>query len=148
MIFEPFLTKASTRLTIFASIFLAALTFVMVTAPARAATIIRDPDIEYSLAQLAKPILAAAGLGSNVRVLVIDDNKLNAFVVDNRHIFLHSGLILKTDNAAMLQAVIAHEAAHIANGHITRRMQNFGSARTAASLAACCGHRRGSRRQS
>ncbi|MEJ5217137.1 M48 family metalloprotease [Cognatishimia sp. D5M38] len=134
MIFEPFLTKASTRLTIFASIFLAALTFVMVTAPARAATIIRDPDIEYSLAQLAKPILAAAGLGSNVRVLVIDDNKLNAFVVDNRHIFLHSGLILKTDNAAMLQAVIAHEAAHIANGHITRRMQNFGSARTAASL--------------
>jgi predicted Zn-dependent protease len=34
----------------------------------------------------------------------------------------------------MLQAVIAHEAAHIANGHIARRMTNLGTARTAASL--------------
>jgi predicted Zn-dependent protease len=38
------------------------------------------------------------------------------------------------DNAAMLQAVIAHEAAHIANGHITRRMANLGNARTVAGL--------------
>ena len=134
MIFEPFMSKASTRLTVFVSVILAAFVFVLVTVPARAATIIRDPDIEYSLAQLAKPILAAAGLGSNVKILVIDDNKLNAFVVDNNHIFLHSGLILKTENAAMLQAVIAHEAAHIANGHITRRIQNLGSARTVAGL--------------
>lgn len=136
MIFDPFISRASTRLRLVAGIILTTLVFVTIAAPTRAATIIRDPDIEYSLAQLARPILAAAGLGSNVRVLVIDDNKLNAFVVDNNHIFLHSGLILKTDSAAMLQAVIAHEAAHIANGHITRRIQNFGSARTAAGLGA------------
>jgi predicted Zn-dependent protease len=34
----------------------------------------------------------------------------------------------------MLQAVIAHEAAHITNGHLARRMQNLQSAGTAAGL--------------
>lgn len=134
MMFVPSFIPASTRLRSFVAICLAVLLFVITMSPARAVTLIRDPDIEYSLGRLAAPILAAAGLGNTVRILVVDDNKLNAFVVDNNHIFLHSGLILKTDSAAMLQAVIAHEAAHIANGHITRRMQNLGSARTAAGL--------------
>jgi predicted Zn-dependent protease len=41
---------------------------------------------------------------------------------------------MKLDSAAALQAVIAHEAAHIANGHITRRMSNFRMAQTAAGV--------------
>jgi predicted Zn-dependent protease len=107
---------------------------IVATLPARAATLVRDPDIEYSLQKLAAPILAAAGLGSGVRILVVKDSALNAFVVDNKHIFIHSGLILRTHSPDMLRAVIAHEAAHIANGHIARRMQNYGNARTVAGL--------------
>ncbi len=103
--------------------------------PAQAVTLLRDADMEYSLSQLAAPVLRAASLSPNsVRIVVVKDSTLNAFVVDTRTIFIHSGLILKLDSAEALQAVIAHEAAHISNGHITRRMANARSARTAAGL--------------
>lgn len=109
-----------------------ALTLTVTALPARAISLIRDPDIEYALERVAEPILAAAGLGGNVRVLVVNDQSLNAFVIDNNHIFIHMGLLLRMERVEMLQAVIAHEAAHITNSHITRRMANIGSARTAA----------------
>jgi predicted Zn-dependent protease len=103
--------------------------------PARAVTLLRDADIEYALKQLAAPVLRAAGLSpSQIRILVIDDSTLNAFIVDTQHIFIHSGLLTKLDTAPQLQAVIAHEAAHIANGHISRRLGNMRTARTAAGL--------------
>ncbi len=105
------------------------------TAPSRAATLLRDADIEYALKQLGAPILRAAGLSPNqVQILLINDNTLNAFIIDTQHIFIHSGLLTKLDTAAQVQAVIAHEAAHIANGHISRRLGNMQTARTAAGL--------------
>ena len=105
--------------------------------PALAVTLLRDADLEYGLKQVAAPVLKAAGLSSGrVKILVVDDGSLNAFVVSNDAIFIHSGLLSRMDNAAMLQGVIAHEAAHIANGHITRRLTNLGAARTAAGLGA------------
>ncbi len=111
------------------------LTALIGAVPARAAQLLRDADIEYSLQQLGAPVLRAAGLSPNqVRILLIDDNTLNAFIVDTQHIFIHSGLLAKLDTAAQIQAVIAHEAAHIANGHISRRMGNMQTARTAAGL--------------
>ncbi len=97
--------------------------------------LLRDADIEHALEQLAAPILRAAGLSpSRVKVLVINDSSLNAFVVNNRAIFIHYGLILKSETPEMLQAVIAHEAAHIANGHISRRIGNMRNAQTMAGL--------------
>lgn len=103
--------------------------------PSAAVTLLRDAGIEHGLKQLASGVLQAAGLNPRrVRVLVIDDSSLNAFVVDNRAIYLHSGLILKVRDPATLQAVIAHEAAHIANGHIVRRLNNLRAARGMAGL--------------
>ncbi len=114
---------------------LAALVALTVANPARALTLIRDSEIETALGELARPILNAAGLSpGQVRILVIQDRSMNAFVADGRAIFLHSGLILRLESAAQLQAVIAHEAAHIANGHIARRMANMRSANNAAGL--------------
>ncbi|WP_245513838.1 M48 family metalloprotease [Antarcticimicrobium luteum] len=108
--------------------------------PAAALTLLRDADIEHGLTELAFPILRAAGLNAaRVRVLVVEDSSFNAFVVDHNTIFLHSGLIEKVGSARMLQAVIAHEAAHIANGHIARRIGNLHSARNAAGLGAVLG---------
>ena len=108
--------------------------------PVAALTLLRDADIEHGLTELAFPILRAAGLnGSRLRILVVDDSSFNAFVVDHNTIFLHSGLIQKVRSARMLQAVIAHEAAHIANGHIARRIGNLHSARSAAGLGMALG---------
>jgi len=98
-------------------------------------TLIRDPDIEHGLGELARPVLAQAGLSpAAVGVLLVEDRRLNAFVIDGRHIFLTTGLLLRLGSAAEVQAVIAHEAAHIASGHITRRIANLGNARTATML--------------
>lgn len=107
------------------------LSLVSIATPAAAVTLLRDADIEHSLDQLAAPILRAAGLNpANVRVLIVDDRKLNAFVIDGRAIFIHSGLMQRLSSAEQLQAVIAHEAAHIANGHISRRLSNLRGANT------------------
>ncbi|WP_240453899.1 M48 family metalloprotease [Chachezhania antarctica] len=112
----------------------------MAATPARALTILRDAGIEYGLTQLSAPILRAAGLNPNrVKVLVIDDSSFNAFVVDRSTIFVHSGLIEKAGDGSVLQAVIAHEAAHITNGHITRRGVNMRSAQTVAGLGIALG---------
>jgi predicted Zn-dependent protease len=102
---------------------------------AQGISLLRDPDIEHGLRELATPVLRAAGLDpSHTRLLVVDSASLNAFVIDHTAIFLNYGLILRTSKPEMLQAVIAHEAAHIANGHIGRRGQNMRSAGTAAGL--------------
>lgn len=102
---------------------------------AGAVSLLRDAGIEHALSQLAAPILRAAGLSpTHMRILVVNDGSLNAFVVDNSTIYLNYGLIQKIQSAAALQAVIGHEAAHIANGHLARRVGNLQSARTAAGL--------------
>ena len=103
--------------------------------PLRAQGLLRDADIEHGLAQLAAPVLRAAGLNpSRVPILVVDDGSMNAFVISNDAIFIHYGMIFALEDADMLQAVIAHEAAHIANGHIARRTANMRGARTMAGL--------------
>ena len=110
------------------------LTFVSATSAA-ARGLLRDADMEHALYQLSAPILRAAGLSpARVRVLVVNDSSLNAFVVNSQAIFIHYGLILKSETPEMLQAVIAHEAAHIANGHIARRVGNMRSAQSLAGL--------------
>ncbi|MDE4304159.1 M48 family metalloprotease [Phaeobacter gallaeciensis] len=98
-------------------------------------TLLRDADVEQALNRLAAPVLQAAGLNARrTKILVVNESSYNAFVLDNRTIFVHYGLILKSDSPEMLQAVLAHEAAHIANGHLARRMQNMRSAGSAAGL--------------
>ena len=107
----------------------------LIAKPVLSQNLIRDAEIEYALRKLANPILNAAGLNAGqIKILIINDSSLNAFVVDNRHIFIHSGLVLKLKTPEQLQAVIAHETAHIANGHISRRIANIGTAKTAAGL--------------
>ncbi|MEL0436421.1 M48 family metalloprotease [Phycobacter sp. K97] len=97
--------------------------------------LLRDADVEYALNRLAAPVLQAAGLNAKrMKILVVNESSYNAFVLDSQTIFIHYGLILKSHSPEMLQAVIAHEAAHIANGHIARRMQNMRSAGSAAGL--------------
>ncbi len=123
------------RLASIPSLVLGVLLFLGSAVPSAAITLLRDAGIEQGLTRLAAPILRSAGLNPRrVRVLVVNDASFNAFVIDNNTIFVHYGLILKAQNAGVLQAVIAHEAAHIANGHLSRRMANMRSARSVAGL--------------
>jgi predicted Zn-dependent protease len=112
-----------------------ALLIVLTAGPVCALGLLRDADAEYALQQIAAPVLKAAGLSpTRVKILIVNDSALNAFVVGNDAIFINYGLINKTTRSDMLQGIIAHEAAHITNGHITRRLTNMDSSRTIAGL--------------
>jgi predicted Zn-dependent protease len=86
--------------------------------PAMAQSILRDAETEAMLADMTRPIIQAAGLSpNNVRVVLVNDPSINAFVAGGQIVYIHSGLIDAADNANEVQGVIAHEIGHIVGGH-------------------------------
>lgn len=88
---------------------------------ANAQTIIRDTEIENYLNEWFAPIFEANGMSpSQVNVILVQSNQLNAFVAGGSNIFIYTGLIDKTENPSELIGVMAHELAHITGGHLVR----------------------------
>jgi len=107
---------------------------------AAAQTLIRDAEIEADLRRIADPLFAAAGLDpSSVRVFVINDPSLNAFVAGGQNLFIHTGLIRRTSSPEQLAGVIAHETGHIAGGHLSRLRDAAGQANREAIIGALLG---------
>lgn len=89
--------------------------------PAAAQSAIRDTEIEGIIHEWSAPVFTAMGLDpSEVEILLINDNELNAFATRGRIMGLNTGLILKTRSANELLGVIAHEGGHIKNRHTLR----------------------------
>ncbi len=91
--------------------------------PARAQKIslIRDAEIENTIRQFATPVFSAAKLNPQaVKIYLVRDNTLNAFVAGGQRVFINTGLLTKTKNVAQIIGVIAHESGHIAGGHLAR----------------------------
>jgi len=101
---------------------LALLAVIALTAqPAAAQRVLRDAETEALLNDMARPLIIAAGLDPrNVKMILLQDEEINAFVAGGQAVYLHSGLIAKADNANQVQGVIAHEIGHITGGHIIR----------------------------
>lgn len=93
-------------------------------------TTIRDDETEAYLAEIAAPILKAAGLNQkHVDFYILSDHRLNAFVAGGQNIFLHTGTIMQDPkDPALLMGVIAHESGHISGGHLSRRQQEASNA--------------------
>ena len=93
--------------------------FTLTSQAAMAQSILRDAETEALLHDLAAPLVSAAGLDPrNVDVVLIGDPSINAFVAGGQIVYLNQGLIQTADNAAEVQAVIAHELGHITGGHV------------------------------
>jgi len=89
-------------------------------------TLIRDAEIEKTLQMIAKPIFEAADIDEKgVKVFLLDSDKLNAFIVDNDHVFFTTSLLVKLITPGMFQAILAHEVAHINSGHILKTKINI-----------------------
>jgi len=89
--------------------------------PALAQSILRDSETELLFKQMSDPLIEAAGLDpKSVRVVLVNDPEINAFVAQGQVVYIHSGLVAQTDNANQLQGVIAHELGHVAGGHALR----------------------------
>lgn len=89
--------------------------------PASAQSAIRDTEIEGIIHEWSAPVFTAMGLEpSEVEILLINDNDLNAFATRGRIMGVNTGLILRTRSPNELLGVIAHEAGHIKNRHTLR----------------------------
>ena len=109
-------------------------------AHAQKLSFIRDAEIESNIRAFAAPLFRAAGLQPDaVRVYLVKDDALNAFVAGGQKLFLNTGLIMRTDSAAQLIGVIAHETGHIAAGHLVRINDALGNASAQSILAAVLG---------
>lgn len=109
---------------LFKSVLALVLTLVLCL-PARAQSqsisLIRDTEIETTIRAYATPVFLAAGLDpSTVRIYLVNDRQINAFVAGGQNLFINTGLLVQSENAGQVIGVIAHETGHIAGGHLIR----------------------------
>ena len=111
-----------TRLSRLVRLFMIALVLVFAAArPAAAQSVLRDSETELLFRDISKPLIIAAGLDpKSNRVVLLNDQEINAFVAGGQIVYIQSGLLTAADNVNQLQGVIAHELGHVAGGHIIR----------------------------
>ena len=109
-------------------------------AAAAGGSAIRDTEIENDIRTMSAPIFRAAGLEPNdVGIYLIQDNQLNSFVAGGQAIFMHTGLILRSETPNQLIGVVAHETGHIAGGHILRAKEAMHNASIESIIAMVLG---------
>ncbi len=90
-------------------------------AAARSISLIRDTEIENTIQTYATPLFQAARLDPTaVRIYLVNDRQINAFVAGGQNLFINTGLLMQSRNAGEVIGVIAHETGHIEGGHLTR----------------------------
>nr|WP_077146919.1 M48 family metalloprotease [Sphingopyxis sp. KK2] len=97
------------------------LLFAVAARPVAAQSILRDAETEALFQDMMDPLLVAAGLQpGQVRVHLLGDRSINAFVAGSQDIYVFSGLIEAADSAEEVQGVLAHELGHVMGGHAIR----------------------------
>lgn len=110
------------------------------TAAAQGLPLIRDTEIENLLNDYARPVFKAAGLGSGrVAVRIVNNENFNAFVVDGRNVFIHTGALMQAQKPNEVIGVLAHEAGHIAGGHMAALRARIAKDQTRALIAQILG---------
>src|SRR6478735_821435 len=90
---------------------------------------LRDTETEAMFRDMSLPLIKAAGLDpGSVKVVLLNDPEINAFVATGQTVYVQSGLLLAADNVNQLQGVVAHELGHVAGGHSIRLQQGAGQA--------------------
>lgn len=83
--------------------------------------LIRDAEIEGLMRLYSRPIFKAAGINpDDVKVYLIADPRINAFVAGGQRIFINTGLITRSETPNSVIGVLAHETGHIAGGHLAK----------------------------
>ncbi len=85
-----------------------------------AVNLIRDAQTEEYLAKISSPIFKAAHLDKQIKIYIVNDENINAFVAGGKNIFLNTGTITKAESPLSLIGIIAHETGHITGSHLAR----------------------------
>jgi len=90
--------------------------------------VVSDAETEAMLREYSDPIFRAAGIDPGaVKIHLVNDPNLNAFVAGGQQMFVHTGLITIVDTPSELIGVIAHETGHMSGGHLVKRREEFES---------------------
>ena len=112
-------------------VFLMALTLLILDLPvpkanAQGLSLITDAETESLIREYSTPLFQAARLApQSIRIFLVNDPSLNAFVTAGNRMFINTGLIMQAKSPGEVIGVIAHETGHIAGGHISLRDENF-----------------------
>ncbi|NRA73177.1 MAG: M48 family metalloprotease [Rickettsiales bacterium] len=93
-----------------------------VLAQQRRMELLSDTETLKTIRRLVTPLCKAAGISSEkLKIYVIIDPSINAFVTQGNRLFIHTGLITAFNDPNILEGVVAHELAHLASGHVLLR---------------------------
>lgn len=93
----------------------------LVPVHASAISTIRDAEIENMLREYSNPVFEAAGLQPEaVKIHIVNDRRVNAFVANGQQIYLFAGLFDQMKTPEMILGIIAHETGHLAGGHLPK----------------------------
>ena len=99
-------------------------------------SLIRDAEIEHTIRAMSTPVWRAADLDpDSIKIHIVQDNALNAFVAGGQRIFITTGLLRRVESPAQLIGVIAHETGHISEGHLARMPEAMRNASAQAILS-------------
>jgi predicted Zn-dependent protease len=110
------------------------------SAAAQNLPLIRDSEIESVLSDYARPLFKAAGLGSGrIKMRIVQNDGFNAFVLDGKNVFVHTGTLMTANTPNEVIGVIAHETGHITGGHMAALRARIAKDQTRALLAQILG---------
>ncbi len=86
---------------------------------------ILDFETESFIKLLIEEIKKINNLDKEIKFKIISNKNINAFVDQNKIIYINSGLIENCNDYVALLSVIAHEIGHINKNHITQRKLKY-----------------------
>jgi predicted Zn-dependent protease len=106
----------------------------------RSMTIIRDAEIEQLMREYANPVFRASGINEGAtKIILVGSRDFNAFVSSGRRVFMNVGVLMDAPNPNQVVGVLAHEAGHIAGGHLFRLREQLERAQIMAIAGALLG---------
>ena len=114
-------SPARARVIAFAVGFFGSLWLMIGPAAAQGISLLQDTETERLLRSYEDPILKVAGIDPlAVKMYLVNDANLNAFVAEGQNIFCNAGLFIELKSPNEITGVLAHETGHMAGGHLTR----------------------------
>lgn len=106
----------------------------------KANKVYEDKALQDYVENIGRKLLKASNIQGDFTFTLIDDPNLNAFAHIGGYVYVHRGLLTYVNSEAQLAAVIAHEIAHVTEGHVKgQRGQGFLGEIAALIVAAASG---------
>jgi len=101
--------------------------------------LITDPVITEYVNRLGEKLVRNSDAKMRFTIRVIASDEINAFALPGGYLFVNAGLILAVENESQLAGLMAHEIAHVAARHATRKEKRTQVWRYASLPLACVG---------